>query len=110
MAAVQVAELNTERPPDLIESLTSILIARGLASLPDKLEPATNPHHRQFFHSWLAAGGVAYLFRCLHRWDPVEPYKRIIRLIGKAACVAYLAHLALDSLTPRSLPLIGRVT
>lgn len=109
MSASLALEANTDSKFDAIEALTSILIARGAASLPDWLEPATSPNHRQLFHSWLALGGVGLLLRWLHRWQPDDPLMRLVRLAGKAVCIAYLAHLALDALTPRSLPLIGRV-
>ncbi len=109
MAAVNIAEASAGRQVDVIEALVSTLIAHGVASLPDLLEPATSPNHRQLFHSWLALGGATYLLRCLHRWQPEEPFERIVRTVGKAACVAYVAHLALDALTPRSLPMVGRI-
>jgi hypothetical protein len=31
-----------------------------LETVPDLIEPAIHPHHRQFFHSWLFAGALAY--------------------------------------------------
>jgi len=80
-----------------------------LASLPDKLEPATNPNHRQFFHSVLFAGMLSALAVEVYRWRPDNPLRKVIRYSLLAAIIAYLAHLGLDALTKKSLPILGRV-
>lgn len=80
-----------------------------LGKLPDMIEPALgNPHHRQFFHSFAVLGLVGWGVRKIHRWEPEDEFERLLRgflLVGGAA---YLSHLALDALTSRSLPLVGR--
>ena len=43
------------------------------ATLPDVVEPATSPHHRQFFHSLLFAGILGYGLYKLYGWDPETP-------------------------------------
>lgn len=85
------------------------LVASVATGLPDKLEPAIHPNHRQFFHSILLAGVVGYGTYRAWAWEPAEDWQKLARwalLIGGAA---YLTHLALDFTTKKSLPLIGRI-
>lgn len=81
-----------------------------LGKLPDMIEPAYgNPHHRQFFHSFAVLGLLGWGMYKIHQWEPEDDVERLVRgflLVGGAA---YLSHLALDALTSRSLPLVGRV-
>ena len=81
-----------------------------LGKLPDMIEPALgNPHHRQFFHSFAVLGLVGWGMHKIHQWEPEDGFERLLRgflLVGGAA---YLSHLALDALTSRSLPLVGRI-
>ncbi len=81
-----------------------------LGTLPDMIEPALgNPHHRQFFHSLTVLGLAGWGMHKIHQWEPEDNFERLLRgflLVGGAA---YLSHLALDALTSRSLPLVGRV-
>lgn len=73
--------------------------AAGLvgSAIPDILEPATNPNHRAFFHSYTAAifsnSTIAY------GWEREG-------VIKTAFCAGYCSHLALDAITPKSLPII----
>jgi membrane-bound metal-dependent hydrolase YbcI (DUF457 family) len=83
-------------------------IAGGCGTLPDLLEPATNPNHRQFFHSVVFMGAIAVLMHKLYEWDPDTEGKKIARRLLLIACGAYLVHLAMDSTTPKSLPFIGK--
>jgi membrane-bound metal-dependent hydrolase YbcI (DUF457 family) len=78
-------------------------------TLPDILEPADHPNHRQFFHSFVFAGALGYTGFKLYKWKPEEPWQEIVRMIGLIAIGAYLIHLAMDSTTPRSLPVVGRL-
>lgn len=84
-------------------------LASQMGSLPDLLEPATSPNHRQFFHSLAFAGIVAHGLRRAYRWRPEDSSQSLVRLVGLAIGGSYLAHLAMDFNTPRSLPLIGRL-
>jgi len=79
------------------------------ATLPDIVEPATSPNHRQFFHSVVFAGVLGYALYRLHCWQPETPKQRVWRVVGLIAGGAYLVHLALDATTKRSLPLLGRL-
>ena len=78
-------------------------------SLPDIIEPAFHPNHRQFFHSVAFAIVLACDLRRLYRWQPEEPWQRGVRGVGLVAGGAYLVHLAMDATTTKSLPLVGRL-
>lgn len=80
-----------------------------LSGLPDILEPATHPHHRQFFHSLAFAAALGYGLYRLYQWAPETPGERLCRGLGLIAGAAYLGHLVLDATTKRSLPLVGRL-
>ncbi len=71
--------------------------------LPDILEPATNPCHRQFFHSLLFGAvllfGKEMVFEALKLSD--EQKVLFNSLLG-----GYSSHLVLDALTPKSLPIV----
>ena len=88
--------------------LTGAGLAAIFTSLPDILEPATNPHHRQFFHSLVFAGGVAYCWKAIYDWQPETDDGRFLRKVALIAAGAYMCHLALDATTPKSLPILGR--
>lgn len=79
------------------------------ATLPDLIEPADHPHHRQFFHSIVFAGFLAYVGYKIYKWDPDEPLKKLGKIVLLTAIGAYLIHLVMDARTPRSIPLIGKL-
>jgi membrane-bound metal-dependent hydrolase YbcI (DUF457 family) len=83
-------------------------LAAVATNLPDILEPALNPHHRQFFHSLAFAGLLIACGKALYDWQPETDEGRFSRKAGLIGLGAYLCHLALDATTPRSLPLLGR--
>ena len=76
-------------------------------TLPDILEPANHPNHRQFFHGLVFAAMLGYAGYKLYEWKPEEPWQKTTRMLGLIAISAYLIHLSMDALTPKSLPLIG---
>jgi hypothetical protein len=78
-------------------------------SLPDLLEPAIHPNHRQFFHSVAFGLMVAAGMGQLYRWAPDEPWQRVLRGTALIAGGAYLVHLLMDATTAKSLPLVGRL-
>ena len=70
----------------------------------DKIEPATNPNHRGFFHSiifWFVLSVAAY--KTLLEQDVDCLCKQLV-VIGFAG---YSSHLMLDMQTPKSLPFLG---
>ncbi len=82
-------------------------LAGALGTLPDILEPALHPNHRQFFHSIVAAVGIGEAMRRLYQWQPETPSINVLRTLLLIGGGAYLTHLAMDALTSKSLPLVG---
>jgi len=89
--------------------ITGAGIAAVLGTLPDIIEPACSPNHRQFFHSFGMFGLVGLGLYKLNQWEPEDGFDEALRFVLMAASGAYLVHLAMDSSTPKSLPLIGKV-
>lgn len=87
---------------ELIELGSVAVMGAAVGSIPDWLEPASNPNHRALFHSLLTAGGVAYAGFGKHT-NQLNPDARAL---VQSLCMAYLSHLSLDATTPKGLPLI----
>ena len=90
------------------------IVAGGVGALmgrlPDMLEPSlNNPHHRQFFHSITVLGAMAYGVKKAYDWQPCDDFERLVRGLVLVGGSAYLSHLAVDALTKRSLPMIGKL-
>lgn len=94
---------------DLPHPLVAGTLATVFTNLPDLIEPATNPHHRQFFHSVAFAGAISYGLKRAYDWEPDSDQKRMLRHMLLIIGGAYLTHLALDAFTRRSLPLVGKL-
>lgn len=75
--------------------------------LPDVLEPATSPNHRQFFHSLLFSAIVGKLTYDCYQWEAQTDSQKLVRYLLLLAGAAYLIHLVLDFGTPKGLPIIG---
>ena len=94
-----------DRQPDLDELL--ICAGAGLLSarLPDVIEPADHPHHRQFAHSF-ATGGI--LVRLAANQCAVENggLTESQKILLAASIAGYLSHVVADACTPRCAPLI----
>lgn len=87
---------------NLGEVLTAAVGGGISGVMPDKIEPATNPHHREFFHSALFAAGLGKGATEIDRLDLTEKQKAM----AKSLSAGYLSHLAADSTTPKGLPLV----
>lgn len=89
------------------------IVAAGIGALcgtlPDLLEPACHPNHRQFFHGLACAGLIGAACYRLYRWEPQTSGEEIVRFVLLAVGGAFLTHLAMDSLSPKGLPLIGKL-
>ncbi|HEY6227483.1 MAG TPA: metal-dependent hydrolase, partial [Verrucomicrobiae bacterium] len=72
----------------------------GLA--PDILEPATSPNHRQFFHSLVAAGLVAWAISGKNTLKLSRATRLFLWVFG----MSYLSHIALDCTTPKRINLL----
>ncbi len=88
--------------------LAGAAVAAVTTKLPDILEPAIHPHHRQFFHSvaWAVALGKGIYE--LHQWRPEEDWKKVVRFLGLVTGYAYPIHLGIDACSKRSLPIFGK--
>jgi MFS family permease len=104
--------------------------------LPDIIEPALWPGHRQFVHSVAAGSGIAYgLYKLLEEWEKecrsraehysnkrgedsahwwqkffftvLEIFFRVVAGGLSGLSAAYMSHLFLDGSTPKSIPVIS---
>lgn len=89
--------------------ITGSAIAAVCTNIPDWLEPAMHPHHRQFFHSFAFAGLVGYGMYKAYQWEAASDLDKFIRFGLLAAGAGVLIHLAMDSATSRSLPILGKI-
>lgn len=101
-----IAELKQGEKANFGRPLIATTLATLTASLPDVIEPATNPYHRQFFHSVAFASLLGYGLYRLYKWEAQEEWQRAIRFGGLVIGGSYLFHLALDACTPSSLALV----
>ncbi|MDO9177679.1 MAG: metal-dependent hydrolase [Agitococcus sp.] len=86
-------------------------LASLLGSLPDLIEPALHPNHRQFFHSLTFASLLISGMKSAYEWQP-KPHDdagRMLRALGLIGSGAYLVHLMMDATTPKSIPFLGRL-
>lgn len=85
-------------------------ITAALASgLPDVLEPANTPHHRQFCHSLAFAGVMTSGMKKLYDWVPATPGEIFVRDVLLSVGFGYMAHLCADATTAMGLPLVGKI-
>lgn len=96
----------TARLPDPI---FAGIVAAMAAGIPDYLEPATNPHHRQFCHSGACAALIVGAMQKLYAWEPASPGDVRLRNSLLSIGIGYLAHLGADLTTAMGLPLIGKL-
>ena len=92
-----------------VNPLLAITACTFFSKLPDWIEPATNPHHRQFFHSISFLVMLGYGLKKAYDWKPEDKDDQFLRFLTLCAGAGYISHLVLDGLTPRSLPLFGKV-
>ncbi|GAB2188787.1 hypothetical protein MAH1_03940 [Sessilibacter sp. MAH1] len=92
-----------------VNPLLAIGASTVFSKLPDWIEPATNPHHRQFFHSVSFLMMMGYGLKKAYDWKPEDKGGQLLRFLTLSAGAGYISHLLLDGLTPRSLPLLGKV-
>jgi inner membrane protein len=92
------------RLPDPVFAGAVAALASGL---PDLLEPATSPNHRQFCHSAVFAAALIAVMRKLYVWVPATPGEQFVRDALLSIVFGYLAHLGADATTAMGLPLIG---
>ena len=84
-------------------------IAAAMGTLPDIIEPAYHPNHRQFFHSIAMFSLIGSGLYKLSQWEPEDNFDKTIKFLSMVAAGSYLVHLAMDSSTPKSLPWLGKI-
>lgn len=94
------------RVPNPVFAAVVAAIASGL---PDLLEPANNPHHRQFCHSAAFAALVTTGMKKLYEWMPATPGEALVRDALLSIGFGYVAHLCADGSTAMGLPLVGKI-
>lgn len=87
----------------------AVAVGALFGKMPDILEPALHPHHRQFCHSIVVLLAIGYGVKKAYEWEPKDDLDRTLRLLALGAGTGYISHLVLDGLTPRSLPLVGKI-
>lgn len=109
-AAAAVGTVAFYAEKDNLEPSAKPLAATGLAylcgTLPDIIEPASHPNHRQFFHSHAFAGVVGYGVYRTWKWETETENQKWVKTALLAIGGAYLVHLLMDSGTPKGLPAI----
>ena len=84
-------------------------LAACLGCVPDRLEPAIHPNHRQFFHSFAVGALLIYAGKKIYDWHPEDDLSKTAKYLALVAIAAYGVHLAMDALTKKSLPLVGKI-
>ena len=106
---ISTALLDKNKHPVSHHIVIAPVVGAFMGRLPDIIEPANHPNHRQFFHSVGIISIFSYGLIKAYQWSPDDTFDKFIRgllLIGGAA---YLCHLFCDASTPKSLPLIGNL-
>lgn len=85
------------------------LLAAICTNLPDMLEPAIHPYHRQIYHSFAFAAIIGGGMYKLSQWETQTEGEKLLKFCLMVAGGAYLVHLAMDACTKRSLPLLGKL-
>ena len=111
IAALTITQIDSEeKSTALHHPAAAIRIGAFLGRLPDMIEPSTgNPNHRQFFHSVVVLGLLGTGMHKIYHWEPQDNIEKLLRGLPLLGGAAYLSHLALDALTSRSLPLVGKI-
>ena len=102
-----IKDFTEEKKIDTVLALKRLGIAGTFAVigvlLPDIIEPATSPHHRQFFHSIVLAGLLITFFVMLNNKTisiENDDVRRILNNLG----IGYGVHMVQDAETPMGLP------
>ena len=111
MTALLVTQNDTSQKPTILHHpIGAMSVGAFMGKVPDIIEPSLgNPNHRQFFHSIAALGLVSAGTYRLYHWEPQDDFENSLRVLLLIGGAAYLSHLALDALTKKALPLIGKV-
>jgi len=92
-----------DQPIELSGVLGMGLVGGVAGLLPDIIEPATSPNHREFAHSIAALLVIGSGINKLHENQGIEAGQKELLL---TLALGYGSHLLLDAGTPASLPII----
>ena len=111
IAALAITQSDAEDKTSMLHHpAAAIPLGAFLGRLPDMIEPSLgNPNHRQFFHSVVVLSLLGAGVYKVYHWDPQSNLDKMLRGILLLGGAAYLSHLALDALTAKSLPIIGKL-
>ena len=102
-AAALVVARRWERKLDAGEIGVCTGLGMLAAGIPDLLEPAVSPRHRQTAHSILVLAVILLLVGWYCTRD-TEQEKEFTKMMAAAAGAGYLSHLLADAFTPAGLP------
>lgn len=119
----------------VVETIGGAMAGIVGAVMPDRLDPPTSPLHRSIGHGLVPIGAAGFwAIRNLKKWQrwlreqaqrfqqelnaETDGGRRILLMLAMVACTlaagavagfigGYISHVALDALTPASLPVIG---
>jgi len=103
-----IAQLEAKGGKATMAPLAGATLAAICTNLPDMLEPAIHPHHRQFFHGLAFAGLLGLGMYKLYKWETKTVQEELLKFCLLVVGGSYLIHLAMDACTSRSLPLLGK--
>lgn len=104
-----VALLDNNKHPATHNVAVAPAVGALMGRLPDILEPALHPNHRQFFHGMTVLTLLSTALLKAYRWSPEEPFEKFLRGLMLIGGGAYLSHLICDASTPKGLPLVGKL-
>lgn len=106
--AAAVAHEDTKNGVTSNRPIAAACVGFTCGTLPEVIEPAIHPNHRQFFHGLAFAGAVGYASYKLYKWEPETNNEKLMRFLLLTVAGAYLTHLVMDAFSPKGLPLVGR--
>jgi membrane-bound metal-dependent hydrolase YbcI (DUF457 family) len=112
VSAFAVVSILKHHQPEarLPHPLLAAAVAAVASGLPDVLEPASSPRHRQFCHSVAFAALVTTGMKELYHWVPATPGEAFIRDVLLSIGFGYMTHLGADATTAMGLPFLGRIS
>ena len=80
-----LADCDAKAGAQTLKPVLSGTAAAFFTNLPDILEPATSPNHRQFFHSLTFAALLGMGLHKLHHWQAETGSERFWKSVGMLA-------------------------
>ena len=109
ITGLSIALIDNKKHKLIHNPIVAPALGAFFGKLPDIIEPAFHPNHRQFFHSALTFSAIGIGLYKAYNWEPETGFDEIVRGLTLIAGFSYLSHLVCDSTTPKGLPLIGKL-